>query len=75
METTAKEIQAYAMARIDAMISGGRSATSTYRDLAKASGLSQSRIRMFHQGSHPRLSTDTLDSLVAGIKVMERMAA
>lgn len=74
METTAREIQAYALARIDAMINNGRSATSTYRDLAKASGLSQTRVRMFHQGAHPRLSTDTLDALVSGIKVIERMA-
>jgi hypothetical protein len=75
MQITAKEIQASAYARIDAMINHGKSPTSTYRELAKLSGLSQSRIRMFHHRLHPRLSTDTLDDLVSAITSLERIEA
>ena len=73
MNITAREIQASALAKIDSIITSGKTPTSTYRELGEMSGISSARIRFFHQGKHPNLSTETLDNLMSAIQVMERM--
>lgn len=75
METTAKEISAWALGAIDALtkMQEYRSARAVHGRLAELSGLSLSLVQQFHYGQRRNLSVETLDKLVQGIKSEARM--
>lgn len=76
MNTTAKDIQEFALAQLDAICNfPHRSDTALYKELSEYSGLSVSYIRQFHKGERPNLTTDALDRLVDAIKKSLRKAA
>ena len=76
MNTTAKDIQDFALAQLDAICNfPDRSASSVYQEVADLSGLSKSLIQQFHCGRRPNLTTDSLDRLMDGVKHALRKAA
>ena len=77
MNTTAKEIAAWALGSINELSASGRykNNTALYRELAALADLSASTIRQFHQGTQPNPSTSNLDSMVAGIRAAQRLHA
>ena len=47
--------------------------TKVFQDLAKISGVSQTRIRYFYDGQRPNLMPNTLDELAEAVTIYERL--
>lgn len=73
VDVTAKQISEWALASIARLSRRPdiRTLTAAYRTLSRESGLSESWIAKFYQGAKPNPTQETLDSLVAAIKVVD----
>ena len=75
MNTTAHEIQTWALVSLDRLLTTGqyKNRNAMHAELAKFSGVSVAMIQAFHKGTRPNLSVATLDKLVAAIKIAYRI--
>jgi transcriptional regulator with XRE-family HTH domain len=77
MDQKAQTIADQAHAAICALAQSGKykNDTAMYRELSRLADLSQSLVRQFHLGTRNSPSITTLDKIVSGIKLAQRLHA
>jgi len=63
------DLQQWTLAVLKSFVDSGvyPNQTAMYRAVSKESGISESTIRQFYQGSQPNLSIETLDKIINAI--------